>query len=142
MYEQGVFGMKNKILGAVMAILMMALPQTVSAATIEILGVDRSSTVQNSLSDGEYFTATFYGGGGITALGNSVYEGCCAVDPSVIPLGSTVYIVFPPGYSWLSGNYFCCDTGGAVYGNVVDIYLDLSEEELNNLGVVSVIVYR
>lgn len=135
--------MKNKILGAVIAIMMMALPQTVSANEVKPLGVDRDRIIEQQVSyGGEYFTATFYGGGGVTALGNAVYEGCCAVDPSVIPLGSTIYVEFPPGYEWLSGNYYCCDVGSMVCGNVIDIYVDAPDETLYNLGVVSVTVYR
>ncbi|WP_124058391.1 3D domain-containing protein [Vaginisenegalia massiliensis] len=43
-----------------------------------------------------------------------------AVDPSVIPLGSTVYI---PGY----GTFIAGDTGGAIVGNRIDIHMtDLS----------------
>lgn len=141
MYGQGVFRMKNKILGAVIAIMMMALPQTVNANEVKPLGVDRDRIIEQQVSyGGEYFTATFYGGGGITALGNAVYEGCCAVDSSIIPLGSTIYIEFPSGYEWLSGSYYACDTG--VYGNVIDIYVDAPDETLYDLGVVSVTVYR
>ncbi|MDO4432766.1 MAG: 3D domain-containing protein [Aerococcaceae bacterium] len=40
-----------------------------------------------------------------------------AVDPSVIPLGSIVYI---PGY----GTYRAADTGGAIVGNKIDIHFD------------------
>lgn len=39
-----------------------------------------------------------------------------AVDPSVIPLGSKVYI---PGY----GNFVAGDTGGAINGNRIDIHM-------------------
>lgn len=38
-----------------------------------------------------------------------------AVDPKIIPLGSTVYI---KGY----GTYIAEDTGGVVKGNIIDIY--------------------
>lgn len=40
-----------------------------------------------------------------------------AVDPSVIPLGSTVYI---EGY----GTYRAADTGGAIKGNKIDIHME------------------
>ncbi|MCW6653630.1 3D domain-containing protein [Aerococcaceae bacterium NML210727] len=44
-----------------------------------------------------------------------------AVDPSVIPLGTMVYI---PGY----GTYRAADTGGAIVGNKIDIHFNSIEE--------------
>lgn len=49
-----------------------------------------------------------------------------AVDPSIIPLGSKVYI---PGY----GEAIAADTGGAIKGNRVDLFLN-SENECINWG--------
>jgi len=46
-----------------------------------------------------------------------------AVDPRVIPLGSTLYIRFPHTYSHMNGNYIAEDTGSAIKGNKVDIFL-------------------
>ena len=40
-----------------------------------------------------------------------------AVDPSIIPLGSKVYI---PGY----GMAIAADTGGAIKGNKIDLFLN------------------
>ena len=40
-----------------------------------------------------------------------------AVDPNVIPLGSTIYV---PGY----GEYIAGDTGGAIIGNRIDIHFE------------------
>lgn len=52
-----------------------------------------------------------------TATGTTPKEGrTIAVDPRVIPLGSTVYI---EGY----GYYIAEDTGGAIKGNRIDIFL-------------------
>lgn len=58
-----------------------------------------------------------------TATGINLHENpnVIAVDPSVIPLGSTVYI---PGY----GTYIAGDTGGAIQGNRIDIHItDLNQ---------------
>ena len=52
-------------------------------------------------------------GHGITSSGLPVQPGMCAVDPDVIPLGSTVYIGGIP--------YLAADTGGKIKGNRVDI---------------------
>jgi uncharacterized protein YabE (DUF348 family)/3D (Asp-Asp-Asp) domain-containing protein len=51
---------------------------------------------------------------GITATGVRVDRGVVAVDPSVIPLGTHMYV---PGY----GNGTAADTGGAIRGNVIDL---------------------
>jgi uncharacterized protein YabE (DUF348 family) len=53
-----------------------------------------------------------------------------AVDPSVIPLGSKVYV---DGY----GYAIAADTGGAIRGNKIDIYLN-SSSECSTWGVRSV----
>lgn len=50
------------------------------------------------------------------ALGQSVHVGTCAVDPSYVSLRSEMWI---EGYGYAYAN----DTGGAVKGNVVDLYM-------------------
>ena len=56
-----------------------------------------------------------------------------AVDPSIIPLGSKVYI---PGY----GMAIAADTGGAIKGNKIDLFLN-SENDCINWGVQTVSLY-
>jgi uncharacterized protein YabE (DUF348 family)/3D (Asp-Asp-Asp) domain-containing protein len=51
---------------------------------------------------------------GITATGVPVDRGVIAVDPSVIPLGTRLYI---PGY----GYGVAADTGGGIRGNMIDL---------------------
>ncbi|KIL08434.1 G5 domain-containing protein [Clostridium botulinum] len=70
--------------------------------------------------------ATAYSGHSTTATGrrpvrNSNGLSTIAVDPSVIPLGSKVYV---EGY----GYAIAADTGGAIKGNIIDLYLDSSNE--------------
>ncbi len=50
------------------------------------------------------------------ALGEGVHVGTCAVDPSYVSLRSELWIA---GYGYAYAN----DTGGAVKGNVVDVYM-------------------
>ena len=51
---------------------------------------------------------------GIAATGVTVQRGIVAVDPSVIPLGTRLYV---PGY----GQAIAADTGSAVIGNIIDL---------------------
>ncbi len=53
-------------------------------------------------------------GYGITASGVPVTQGIVACDPSVLPLGTRLYV---PGY----GHAVCADTGGAIIGNIIDL---------------------
>lgn len=70
--------------------------------------------------------ATAYDGislGGLTATGYQITgygDKVIAVDPNVIPLGSTVYI---PGY----GTAIAADTGGAINGNIIDLNMSTAD---------------
>jgi 3D (Asp-Asp-Asp) domain-containing protein len=63
---------------------------------------------------------------GTTATGAPVGRGVIAVDPRVIPLGTRMLV---PGY----GEGIAADTGGAVKGNFIDVWLP--EDEANAWGV-------
>ena len=65
------------------------------------------------------FSATAYCLSGRTAMGHSVRRGLIAADPRVLRLGSTVYVEAGP---W-SGNYLVSDTGGAIKGKKIDIWV-------------------
>mgnify|MGYP005761300887 FL=1 len=71
-------------------------------------------------------------GDGLTATGLPVTPGVVAVDPEVIPLGSTVII---DGQAYLAA-----DTGGAVGGNHVDICV-ATHQEAEDLGVTTAEVW-
>jgi len=60
---------------------------------------------------------------GITASGLPVKYGLVAVDPTVIPLGTKLYI---EGY----GYALAADTGGAIKGMRVDLYMDTLSQAL------------
>jgi len=53
---------------------------------------------------------------GYTATGSYVSHGTIAVDPRVIPLGTRIYV---PGYGWGRA----ADTGGAIIGNSIDLWM-------------------
>lgn len=68
-------------------------------------------------------TAYAYSSGWITYTGTSPRVGTVAVDPSVIPLGSRLYIESTDGSSWSYGYAVAEDTGGMIKGNTVDLYM-------------------
>ena len=78
-------------------------------------------------------------GFGITATGARVKKGIIAVDPSVIPLGTRVYVEVP-GAAADYGYAVAADVGGAVKGNKIDVYLE-TNGEVRKWGVRKVKVY-
>ena len=80
------------------------------------------------------FKLTFYGDDTITATGKKPQiNHTIAVDPRVIPLGSKVYIEG-------MGTYYAEDTGGAIKGNILDVFVR-TEAEANRLGIKYADVY-
>ena len=79
------------------------------------------------------YTADCYGCSGITKIGMPAGHGVVAVDPSVIPLGTRLYI---PGY----GSAVAGDTGGAIHGNRIDLGFN-SNSDAMHFGRRPVVVY-
>lgn len=74
------------------------------------------------------FRATAYCKGETTASGVGVRTGIAAADPAILPVGSVVRLETPnPRYS---GVWTIMDTGPAVKGRVVDLYLWSCKEAL------------
>ena len=65
------------------------------------------------------FTATAYCLKGRTAMGHGVRRGIIAADPRVLRLGSKINV----GAGAYSGEYLVSDTGGAVKGRRLDIWM-------------------
>ncbi|CAG9620507.1 LysM peptidoglycan-binding and 3D domain-containing protein [Sutcliffiella rhizosphaerae] len=82
------------------------------------------------------YTATCEGCSGITATGINLLENpdmkVISVDPNVIPLGSIVWV---EGY----GEAIAGDTGGAIVGNKIDIFIP-NHQDAVNYGVQEVLV--
>lgn len=98
-------------------------------------GVASSSNTAKAVTHNKemIFSSTAYtaGSGSTTSSGRVVKRNpnglsTVAVDPNVIPLGTSLYI---EGY----GYAVAADTGSAIKGNIVDVYFD-SASECNNWG--------
>jgi 3D (Asp-Asp-Asp) domain-containing protein len=82
------------------------------------------------------FEATAYSIEGITARGTRVREGVVAADPKILPLGSRIRLRDASHYD---GEYLVQDTGPAIRGREIDIYL-ASDAEAKRFGRRSVTV--
>ncbi|UOF89945.1 LysM peptidoglycan-binding domain-containing protein [Fodinisporobacter ferrooxydans] len=81
--------------------------------------------------------------GAVDYFGNPLKLGTVAVDPSVIPLGSKLYIT---GYSFNglpTGGMFATasDVGGGIQGNHIDMFIPTSDANASNFGIQNVKVY-
>ncbi len=85
---------------------------------------DKDATGTSNTSNAKAFNATAYCLQGRTATGGSVRRGIVAADPRVLPLGTRINV---NGGSY-SGSYLVADTGGAVKGRKLDIWVPSCSE--------------
>ncbi|HXG84460.1 MAG TPA: 3D domain-containing protein [Pyrinomonadaceae bacterium] len=78
------------------------------------------------VSAGRAFRATAYCLQGRTASGSGVRRGIVAADPRVLPLGTRIQITAGS----YSGTYTVADTGGAVKGRILDIWVPSCSEAI------------
>lgn len=83
-----------------------------------------TKTVSSRSTAAGRFTATAYCLKGRTALGHGVRRGIIAADPRVLRLGSRINL----GAGAYSGSYLVSDTGGAVKGRKIDIWMPSCSE--------------
>ncbi|MFL6517415.1 MAG: 3D domain-containing protein, partial [Bacillus sp. (in: firmicutes)] len=99
----------------------------VKAATTSTTNTDTKEITMRATA----YTASCEGCSGTTATGINLKANpdkkVIAVDPNVIPLGSKVYV---EGY----GEAIAGDTGGAIKGNRIDIFIP-SKQDAVNFGV-------
>ncbi|EPY2307649.1 3D domain-containing protein [Clostridium sporogenes] len=100
--------------------------------------LSRGESNSTSYSKVMVMEATAYAGDGITASGNGTSRNpngysTIAVDPRVISIGTRVYV---EGYGYAIAH----DTGGAIKGNRIDLFMN-SEAECNSWGRRTVKVY-
>ncbi|MDA8193151.1 MAG: peptidoglycan-binding protein [Thermaerobacter sp.] len=76
-------------------------------------------------------------------FGQPLHAGMIAVDPALIPLKSTVYVTgyqdpyLPAGGFWGQA----MDTGGAIVGHRIDIFMNQAPQIVSNFGVQPTTVY-
>jgi 3D (Asp-Asp-Asp) domain-containing protein len=87
---------------------------------------EKVSEESESESPAQVFTATAYSLHGRTASGKPVTRGLIAADRRVLPLGTRVRIEAGS----YSGEYLVADTGGAVRGRKIDIWVPNTGEAM------------
>ena len=95
---------------------------TITTASGEVLTYTHTMTVEATA-----YTKTDAGCDDWTATGTLARYGAIAVDPSVIPYGTRMYIVSWDG-SFIYGYATAEDCGGAINGARVDLYFDTTAE--------------
>jgi 3D (Asp-Asp-Asp) domain-containing protein len=111
---------------------------TVTGATItpkKTIAAVASAYTGSAAENGGYAGKDYYG--------NPLQVGTIAVDPKMIPLGSTVYVT---GYSYdglpVGGMMAqASDIGGAIKGNRIDIYVPGSREKAKTFGYQNVTIH-
>lgn len=97
--------------------------RVIDRGTVRSISTSRGDMVRYSKV--ETFRATAYTHtGNRTRTGVWPEKGMIAVDPRVIPLHSRVYVEFPKGWEHLNGFYKAMDTGGAIKGDIIDVFLE------------------
>jgi len=96
-------------------------------------------------------TATAYGPsaqdnypyGAVDYFGNPLVAGDVAVDPSVIPLGTKLWVTGYNSPNLPAGGFLATadDEGGAIKGNRLDIYINEPDSIVSNFGIQGVTVY-
>ena len=107
--------------------------QTASSEAGTVAGLSFSKKLTMSATGYTAFKSD--GSRGITSTGRPAGQGIIAVDPSVIPLGTRVYV---EGY----GEAIAADIGPAIKGNKIDLCFEMTNAQIRqNFGRRNVTVY-
>ena len=100
--------------------------KTTQEQSKNLISEEKTEVKTEVISDSNSFRATAYCLKGRTASGGSVRRGIVAADPRVLPLGSRIQI----NAGAYSGTYTVTDTGGAVKGRKLDIWVPNCSEAI------------
>lgn len=100
--------------------------------SLKLSGEVETTTTTNVVQEIEVsstaYTANCAGCSGVTSTGVNLAQNpdqkVIAVDPNIIPLGTKVYV---EGYGYATA----ADTGGAIQGNKIDVFIPSRQEALN-----------
>jgi 3D (Asp-Asp-Asp) domain-containing protein len=105
--------------------------QDIYTPGIEAMSLDASINLDDdkgsdseAASGGTSYKATAYCLRGRTASGSSVRRGIVAADPRVLPLGTKISL----NAGSYSGTYTVADTGGAIKGRILDVWVPSCSE--------------
>lgn len=132
-YENGNFAYETKISSEISQaptnkVVKKGTKKKVYAAAPLTSSYSNVITCRATAYDGSY--ATLGKSSPKTALGTVPSYGTVAVDPKVIPLGTKLYIASADG-SYIYGYCTASDTGGAIKGNRVDLFMNSRSDALN-----------
>jgi 3D (Asp-Asp-Asp) domain-containing protein len=112
-------------LAGTVALLLLAASCARAPAPVEIPAPEGPPAVAEPKPATLEFEATAYSIKGKTASGATTRAGMVAADPSVLPIGSVIRVHDAGQYS---GEYHVADTGPAIKGREIDIYLEKQDE--------------
>lgn len=98
------------------------------AAAARAPGARRATAAALPISYSDGFSATAYCLKGRMRTGVRTRNGMAAADPRVLPLGSVVRVSHPDGR--VIGIFVIMDTGGAIRGRKLDLYMDSCREAI------------
>lgn len=102
------------------------LAESAKPVTVETVTKPEPEAAEHEAAPVQVFTATAYSLRGRTASGRFVTRGLIAADRRVLPLGTRVRIEAGS----YSGEYTVADTGGAVRGRKIDIWVPNTGEAM------------
>lgn len=88
------------------------------------ISTETAPTAAEAITAPQAYVATAYSLPGRTASGMRVAKGVIAADPRVLPLGTRVRLEAGP----YSGDYIVADTGSAVKGRKIDVWVPSNGE--------------